>query len=757
MLTPSKTDTADLVESPAGGSSPAAGTDVIPDGEASQPDTLAPGSASAPPYGAQAQEGEEPAEAGSDLSEGAASQPTQEADAAADDGGHEASSADKQDPGSETPPSPGQGIHQKVEKNSGTVIAVQNNYMIQRLQGTPLPEDWIQERLRTYLSNATTDAAIKELLDAHRVAVIHASAGTGRYTTALHVLTRQNVKTIRQVRREPNEKVDLKGITDANTGWILDLTDEQEKPQTTFGADLLEAQEHLRTTGSFVVVVIHTDTWMKTAEGAGRLAHPLRPPAALEVLRAHLTQQPSPVIRAEDWLSAEQIKDRMKSASPEAAAELAQIITAAADLNPAITKPGDFTSLVEDVLRTADNWRKVLLEWHTEHTESAHRNYLLAAAVLDGAPAEVVHKGHNLLGKALGDQLHPTTGHQGPGIIELTYTIGAEMDADDRIRFVRPGYTEAVVDYFWVDRPHHVAAFTGWTAQQAANLPEDLGGPLADRVTAWVTRYTLAKRNFAILRTVATDWASQRLEDRAKDILVAVALDPLVGKHARDLYLAWAKAPDTADPSSQKGTPTPTALKKVLAAALVQLAPAYPQIALKRLAEIAANTKDTTVTNAVGDALTSLWGRSGLQNTTRDILTSWFNASQNHYRVAARRSFLHLACMANTDDVPVLLTSNGAGSDTWNINGWRCALDAEVTPGFQASFNTWMDAALKQPDLYPAVVMTFTEALFRSETDRTYLPERFLRTTHAAYAWAPAGAGELPPSTPAFVMTSSWP
>lgn len=39
---------------------------------------------------------------------------------------------------------------------------------------------------------------------------------------------------------------------------------------------------------------------------------------------------------------------------------------------------------------------------------------------------------------------------------------------------------------------------------------------------------------------------------------------------------------------------------------------------------------------------------------------------------------------------------------------------------------------------------TFTEAVFRSDTDRTYLAPRFLVLNHAAYGWEPARVAAQP-------------
>ncbi|XVV39254.1 hypothetical protein ACQPXT_40110 [Streptomyces sp. CA-100214] len=338
--------------------------------------------------------------------------------------------------------------------------------------------------------------------------MLHGLPGTGRYSTALHTLTRQSAVTaIRQVRREPNDAVDLEGLTDEDTGWILDLRDEEEILHTGFGLHLREAEQYLSATRSLVIVVTHIDTWARVAGEATELARPVAPPAALNALRAHLTRPQPGVDELEQWLTQDAIITGMEGAIPATAAHWARIIRTTAAFNSSSTDPKKVPELVDAVVQAARNWRHSLRMWHTGNTDSAHRNYLLAAATLDGAPAEDVFEAHSTLGKILGDSPQPTRGQQGPGIIELTHAIGAELGSDDRIRFLSPGYAEAVVDYFWVDRPHHVAAFTRWTAEQAATLPANLGDPLAERVTQWATHYTIAKQSFTVLRAIATGWA----------------------------------------------------------------------------------------------------------------------------------------------------------------------------------------------------------------------------------------------------------
>ncbi|PJI99762.1 hypothetical protein BX264_7136 [Streptomyces sp. 2333.5] len=633
-------------------------------------------------------------------------------------------------------------VDQTVTTNNGTLIGIQNNHEIQRLRGIPLTDDWIRRRLGGYVGDDDTAKALGAILDIHRVGVIHAGAGTGRYTTALHTLKRLGVQTIRQVRRMPDEKIELEGLLDEDTGWILDLRHETQLLPTTTGLHLTEVADHLIKTRSFVIAVVHTDIWTNVAGEAPGLAHHLSPADALAVARAHLSDQPLSEGELSQWLRDVRITSHLKNATPAQAVDWADKIAAAVVLDRTTTEHKSFDELVDFVVQSAQNWRRKLLEWHNAETDSGHRTYMLAAAVLDGAPAQSVYDAHITLGTALGDTPLPTKGQQGPGIIALTDSINADLGLDDRIRFLRPGYAEAVVDYFWADRPHHVEAFTRWTAEQAELLPSELGIPLADRVSQWTTRYTLTKQSLTVLRATATNWAaSKHLKGHASDLLVAAALDPVAGKLARDRYLDWAKAPD--EPTTDKKRPTPPALKRALAEAMAQLAPAYAEVALRRLADLAAHTDDPQVTEAVGDALMTLWEQDGFQQRIRDRLTTWFGGDRNQ-AAAARRAFLHLAERTGPDGIPALLTSHPITPDSWTLTGWRQSLDDTKSRQAQDAVSTWLDAALAHPTLRTTVIATFTEAVFRSDTDHTYLPQRFIVLNHAANGWEPAHAGQAP-------------
>jgi hypothetical protein len=630
-------------------------------------------------------------------------------------------------------------VEQHFGRNEGIAIGIQINQTIHRLRGDLLPTDWINRRLATYRRLPAEEQKLNDILTREHVLVLHASESTGRYTAALAALHQKVGAQIRQVRREPGDPVSVEGLEGARIGWILDLRDEGDRlPSGIIGPSLTEDAPYLQRTGSYLVVLTSTEAWQQVARGSDALAHHLQHPDPIPVLRAHL--ETLEVLRADRWLSEERITTGIGGRPPAEVVGWARTIHEAEALAQGTQKV--FEELVDDVVQAAEDWRTRLLAWHTGHPDSSDRNYLLAAAVLDGAPVETVYKAADSLARALGETPQPRSGQQGLGVIALTEAIHADLTREDTVCFRRPGYTESVVDYFWVDRPHLTQEFTHWTAEQTRNkdLPDDVADQLAGRVSRWALDYTRrkrAKRATELLRDIAQQWAKP-LPEQACDLLAAAALDPEAGRRARDAYLSWVRRSDE-DVSPR--------LKVVLAQACERLAAVYPTMMLLRLTELAAHTEEREVTSAVGHALTALWDQPKQRQNIQNKLTEWASDSSESRRTAACHAFIHLATRTADDGCPVLLTTtrNDERHD-WQAARWRDLLDSKPPyPLLQPAFNAWMDAAVARSDLREPVLSTFQDAIYRPESDLYYSSDRCVVLTHLLYAWAPPQS-QHPPS-----------
>ncbi|REK88092.1 hypothetical protein DY245_23415 [Streptomyces inhibens] len=153
------------------------------------------------------------------------------------------------------------------------------------------------------------------------------------------------------------------------------------------------------------------------------------------MLRAHL-EKATPPVKAARWLDDSEIAEGIAGMPPAEVVEWARAICEAEYLDPDGDTP--FEDLVDEVVQASEDWRTRLLEWHTEHEDSDHRNYLLAAAVLDGAPVETIYAAAETLAEALGETPAPRPGQQGLGVIALTHAIKADLSDEDTVCFRGP-------------------------------------------------------------------------------------------------------------------------------------------------------------------------------------------------------------------------------------------------------------------------------------------------------------------------------
>lgn len=141
---------------------------------------------------------------------------------------------------------------------------------------------------------------------------------------------------------------------------------------------------------------------------------------------------------------------------------------------------------IEQIVRSAaSGWMDTLTDWHIKADRTSYdRNYLLLAAVYDGEPIGDVHSKIASLAQALGEtgqQAKPLTGQQGPGLVQLARQINAELLSNGSLRFPGPGFAEAVVRYFWIDRPHLINDFMKWTVGLTLTLGHEQGSRIAER------------------------------------------------------------------------------------------------------------------------------------------------------------------------------------------------------------------------------------------------------------------------------------
>ena len=618
--------------------------------------------------------------------------------------------------------------------NFGMMIGQYIQAAVRIHRGQPLPRDWVDEQLAAYVPPRNEAAAAAKLYAKHVLVLVADTIGSGRWTTALKLLrdAPDGELVIRQIRREAGGDFEMEGLRGRErTGWILDLRAAGESVPPGAMLELNNAQI-LKDANSYLVVLVGSELWEQIGEGAGAVTEVLKPPEPADVLMSYLRHgricsNPS------EWAQHDKIKPYLERLSPGQAREWARTIEQTETEYRATAVHGElppetFRKKVEAVIKSRSGWFKELADWHSQDGRtSLERNYLLTMAVFDGVfqdhPVEDVPDKVASLATSLGEAAVPLRGHQGPGLVELTQQIDTVLQPDGRLRFPGPGFAEAVVDYFWLDRPHLLDGFTKWTVDQCLKLEQPYQGALANKVIPWVLHHSQSARSTPFLRSVATRWSENpRLLGHAADLLVAACLDSQIGNITRKAVADWL--------GQARTTP---ALKCALARVFQNLAPVYPASMLRRLAELA-ESPEPGVGEAVGTAMKALWGDTELRPRLHEALTTWSESSKPTVRRAAINAFLHLALNIDETGVPALIAGSGP-PPAWVTNSWRRVLE-EDEPGPLAleAGRVWLDAATTSPEAWELTVNMFAGAVHESLSDDRR-GTRSLNVTRIAEDW----------------------
>jgi hypothetical protein len=608
----------------------------------------------------------------------------------------------------------------KVDQNEGQVIG-QWYEAVQRHSGAELPRKWVEGELKNYVK-VGNEEELAGLLESNRVLVLQAEApGAGRWTAALHLLSsaRGPRLTIRRIRRESGDSLDMSGLRGRReTGWILDLRDPDESvsEKADFGHELRQVSD-LRSDGSYLVVLASTALWQRVGRGATDLTRTLEPPRSLDLFKKVL--ESSDISSTEAW--AQKFEQRVKPLQPAVVLTWSEAFISSYKVFEKSTGHPPFPEIdkdVEEIEKIVQNavsgWMETLASWHAKEDRTSYdRNYLLLAAVYNGARIDDVHRRIASLADALGEKGQksgPLEGQQGPGLVQLARQINAILQPDGSLRFPGPGFAEAVVRYFWLDRPHLTNDFLKWTIRLSRDLelerPEEshLAEQLASRMIPWVLNHTQATNSTSLLRLVASEWSESRsLDSYARGLLVMACLDPKVGSRSRRAVVSWVNQKDTSP-----------ALLQTLARLFGSLTPAHKRF-LGRLGELA-SSETKGVSQAVGEAIRDLWENEEFRPNLRNELTSWFDSENEQRKQAAASAFLRLALQRDTDGNLTLLSE--LGTSDWVMRGWRAVLDERQPSSLTYSaFIAWMDVAVVSTTAAEAIFATLVSAVHDTSED----------------------------------------
>lgn len=356
--------------------------------------------------------------------------------------------------------------------------------------------------------------AAYDVLEREHTVIVHGDPGSGRSSAArvlLCELPRDNgtYHELTPEQPEPGSSgrwlpLDLVGAHDR---MLLDLSAAEEKTWHAVHKELSDFRHAVLRKGSFLVVVLPASHQLSPQ--FVHLKARIKRPDAIEALTRHLR------LAAVD----EDVRERAPAAlrtylrTLPPMRELARLAESIASLRG----PGGFAAWCNEALAAQTDRTDDVAQLVPELKEGRERALLLTSALLNGARAEVVHRGTNLLvqeaGSAHDDR--PLLEHR--GLSDRLKVMGAELGTNARVRFTSPGFAGAARRYFWTNLPDVRDPLGKWmrTAVTLRDLEAADLGALVERFTDLCVQTRDYDRLTDLVERWTTDSARHSTEVRA--------------------------------------------------------------------------------------------------------------------------------------------------------------------------------------------------------------------------------------------------
>ncbi|WP_432091517.1 hypothetical protein [Streptomyces sp. NRRL F-5630] len=656
-------------------------------------------------------------------------------------------------------------LRQEALFNFGEMTAVKLTAVLgQLLDHSELPHRYLKTVRAVFAEPVGYRAAYKALEEPGAVLVLPREPGAGRTFTAhalLADLHLNNGARVGPLSFGGTARFPLRLLPrERNAGYLLDLPADEDGTvavSSDFGALLHDIRLRLKGSSSRLIVLTTPEQWQRIRGGAPEGVVPrLGKPDPVDVARTWLSAE-APELDTSRWLADARIQELLAGRPPSDVLQTVGLIIKAtqasqvpwaresASREQAEADPDGFNARVLSVIQARADWRKELLNWHKKPGRTDfQRNFLLVAALFRSATvAHVYVKAADLCGH-FGTPL-ALEGQVSPGVLEMVDKIGADLHpVNDTLDFGRPGWDDAVLSYFWIDRPAARKTFLAWMAEAPTtkrksnefleSFTTDDRLLLANRIGTFAVRWAARHRKPDPLVRIISAWhGDQILWNTATELISAAALHPTMGRFIHELLLHWSK--------NKEDAALPKLAVDVCAGEFGRL---YTNKALLRLG-YAAGSEDPGVQKSLHGAVRVIWSDPTARKILFDSIISWCAPNTNRL-ASGRRSFAALATLTADQNGeaaprPVLLQENGEADDFQPALkdlsvGWRTLLasaDNDAEPA--EALRLWMDAAHQRPDLRPMVFSVLRGALDASEPD---LARRLRnRLNDLLYAWQP--------------------
>jgi len=527
--------------------------------------------------------------------------------------------------------------------------------------------------------------------------VLCGETGTGRRTTALRVLRdagvpREHILWLVLDWDQPRTEQlpHFKGH-----GFVLDLTTDRRALPEDFYTGLADYQKKAEADKAFLIILADPSTWKPGALATVPTVHVIRPPAP-QVAEAHLQYSAAGRV---DWLTSNPLDKLLTHATPVSdAARLARLVAHAKENDRAAVKE-EFT-----------DWREHLGRWFEEHCapeDLRERALLVAAALLEKAPASVVLKAADQFFTQVGGELPRGGALAGRDLDQRLKTIRASpMDGEGiSLEAKRHGLPEAVLKHVWQQRPQLRPVLLDWASQISA--PNGIAVRHLRRIADCLVQLSLLPGGSTVL-SVASAWidtgrtAHQQL---GVEVLETMALHPVRGAAVRKQLYDWA----------YQRTTSKELVKAVAEICAGRLGREYPRIAMTRL-RLLASRDDEAAREAVADAVQTLARAPEQRPLVLSEIVAWAESADSTIRKAGATTFLALTDITSETLLPLPAAQEDADDATDTsagqlfVRGWRAAL---LEPSAAKTAHGHLAAWLDSPRLPDDQVLPLATAVLR--------------------------------------------
>lgn len=583
-----------------------------------------------------------------------------------------------------------------------------------------------------------------------RVAVIVGETGTGRSIAARALLAQVSsawdVECARLSLGGACEFPSRRLATKQRRVLLLDLPADEEDAvvSSQFGADLAAAIATLRENDTYLIVVTTPKQWTRISHGAPEsVAWYSRSADLLKITRSRLAEYLTSD-EVDCWVGDSRIGDLLDGQRPRDAVDIAGLIRAAHFAPPGAlddvefggegaapaalqASEAEFNHRVMSVVNARSNWHAHLLRWHIEPGRTAlERNFMLVVAALpEGTHVSAAYAQAVRLSKRFDESLREDRGQQGPGAIAMTQFINARLAEDLTVRFTRPGWADAVLRYFWTDRPDLVQDFVKWLADVRMQVKSPRRQELAQQVGERLIRLASDRRDMMPLTALFKAWSADRelCEVAAKLCTERVAGSSALESVFHGELLRWSKSED------------PLLRRLVVDVCAAGYGAAFPGKALVRLNHAAA-AADPDLDTVITAALLQIWELPSMRGTLFKRLCAW-TRSRDARAAKARRTFASLAALTVPDGVKPQLLEPSADGERFEeedlVQGWRSVLQHDEDWVLDP-VATWLDAAIDNPDTR-AWVFRILHTAAAGTRDRSEGPRAFTNLVLLAWRW----------------------